>query len=359
MEPAMSESVSAPVADAPAADAPGPISPAPNTQPAISISDAARMLRGARTPAQAAADAAEPAAEQPPAAEPPKRGVDAMAKALGLKTAEAAPDSTEGAEPPQPAADGFELDGRRWTPDSLREQIRLAEDYTRKTQAVAEQARQVQAAQQQLRQQQQALDQFLPLIQPQVTQLQAMLADAPMPPPELRANDPAAYWDAFARHQDAIVAHQRFFAMQQQQDAARAQAQAQMVAEGTAVLAQKYPDVWGDPAARREAQDTLVTWARGIGFKDAELQSLANPLYVEVMMKAAAWDNMQAGVVTAAPTPTVRAAPARGAAPPPRPAEEIQAAQARFEAKPDWRNGAALLSAQQSASRRGNGHSSW
>ena len=356
----MSESVSAPVADAPAADAPGPISPAPYSQEPISISDAARMLRNARTPAQAAAEAAAPAEAQP-AAEPPKRGVDAMAKALGLKTAEAAADAPEGeaAEPAQPPADGFELDGRRWTPDSLREQIRLAEDYTRKTQAVAEQARAVQAAQQQLRQQQQALDQFLPLIQPQVTQLQAMLADAPMPPPELRAQDPAAYWDAFARHQDAIVAHQRFFAMQQQQEAARNQAQAQAVAEGTAILAQKYPDVWGDPAARREAQDALVTWARGQGFNDAELQSLSNPRYVETMMKAAAWDNMQAGVRTAAPTPTVRAAPARGAAPPPRPAEEIRAAQARFEAKPDWRNGAALLSAQQSASRRGNGHSNW
>ena len=42
-----------------------------------------------------------------------------------------------------------------------------------------------------------------------------------------------------------------------------------------------------------------------------------------------------------------------------RSAYGVASAAEAFQAKPNWQNGAALLSAQQSASRRGNGHSNW
>jgi hypothetical protein len=368
----MSETTSAPVAPASAPDAAVDISPAPATQPRLSIADAMQKLRGQPTTegVKTGADSATldrprdeqgrfaradgTAETQEPAARP-RSGVAAMEEALGLKPADTPP---EAPGEPTEAAHGYELDGRTWSPDALREQIRLASDYTQKTQEVARARDALQAQFQQVQQQQQAIDQFLPLIQPEVARLQAMMADAPMPDPALRQVDPAAYWDQFARHQDAIGAHQRFFGMLQQQQAARDQQLARAVEEANTVLAAKY-SFWADPQQRGEVQSALVQWARANGFEDHELRGLSNPRYLEVMMKAMAHDANAGKVRTTAPEATVRAAPRMGTAPPPRPAEAVASAAEAFQAKPSWQNGAALLSAQQSAARRGNGHSNW
>src|SRR5215472_11603420 len=357
---------------APAADAPAEISPAPASQPRLSIADAMAKLRG-QPEGQPPAESTQPASERPrdeqgrftraegtePADGRPqgrRSGVEAMEEALGLRPGDAPQEPSS--EPTAAPAGAYELDGRQWSPDALREQIRLAADYTHKTQEVARQREALQAQSQQVQQQQQAIDQFLPLIQPQVTQLQAMLADAPMPDAALRATDPAAYWDQFARHQDAIAAHHRFFGMLQQQQAARDQQQQRAVDDDNAKLAAKY-SFWADPQQRGEVQTALVSWARDLGFQDHELRGLSNPLYLEVMMKAMAHDASAGKVRTAAPEATVRAAPRMGQAPPPRPAEAVAAAHQAFEAKPNWQNGAALLTAQQAAGRRGNGHTNW
>ena len=367
----MSETTTAPAPVAsPNADSPADISPAPATQPRLSIADAMQKLRGqpegqpqATQPADARprdeqgrfARADGTADPQAPAAGR-RSGVEAMEEALGIKPGDA---PAEAPGEPTEAARGYELDGKQWSPDALREQIRLASDYTVKTQEVARAREALQAQFQQVQQQQQAIDQFLPLIQPEVARLQAMLADAPMPDATLRATDPAAYWDQFARHQDAIQAHQRFFGMLQQQQAARDQQLTRAVEDANAKLAAKY-SFWADPQQRGEVQTALVSWARNQGFQDHELRGLSNPLYLEVMMKAMAHDASAGKVRTTAPEAAVRAAPRMGNAPPPRPAEAVAAAHEAFQAKPNWQNGAALLSAQQGASRnRGNGHSNW
>ena len=364
----MSETTSAPVADAPAE-----ISPAPASQKPLSIADAMAKLRGQPEGQTAPPESTQPAAERPrdeqgrftraegtePADGRPqgrRSGVEAMEEALGLRPGDAPQEPSS--EPTAAPAGAYELDGRQWSPDALREQIRLAADYTHKTQDVARQREALQAQQLQVQQQQQAIDQFLPLIQPEVTKLQAMLADAPMPDAALRATDPHAYWDAFARHQDAIAAHQRFFGMLQQQQAARDQQLARAVDDANAKLAAKY-SFWADPQQRGEVQTALVSWARDLGFQDHELRGLSNPLYLEVMMKAMAHDASAGKVRTAAPEATVRAAPRMGQAPPPRPTEALAAAQQAFEAKSSRQNGAALLTAQQAAGRRGNGHTNW
>ena len=129
----MSESVSADVGVS--VDAPAPVSPAPNTQPSISLSDAARMLRSARPAPQPAAEAApsapvaqEPAPEAPTEAPKRQTGVEAMERALGLKPAEAAPEGVEEAsQEPSPA--GFEFEGRRFSEAELRRELNLAKDY--------------------------------------------------------------------------------------------------------------------------------------------------------------------------------------------------------------------------------------
>lgn len=355
----MSESVGSVVADAPAADAPAPISPAPATQERLTISDAARMLRGARQAPQQATVPSQQATEHdgtvtapaaPAEAKKGPDGVEAMTRALGLKPEPAETSDDADATAPDATA-GLDLDGKRWSHDQLREQIRLATDYTRKTQEVAQQR-------QEIEQQRAALAQFMPLIQPELERMQQQVAQVAYPDPALRHTDPAAYWDQVARFQDAQVNQARLIQMQQMQMQARDAALAQQVEEGNRTLAQKY-SFWADPAQRQQVQNWVTEWALNQGgYTRDELRGLSNPKHLETLMKAASFDAHIANTRTSAPQPTVRRAP-MGSAPPPRPAEVVQSAQAAFEAKPNWQNGAALLTAQNQARTRGNGHSTW
>lgn len=350
----MSESVGGVTADAPTA-APVPVSPPASSQPALTISDAARMLRSARpAPQQAAAPPEAPAAQEPPAAPAeaaPKRasGVEAMERALGIT-----PDGAETGEEPaaEPAADAIEFDGRRWSHDELRKELSMAQDYTHKTQEIARQRQELQS-------QQAMLAQVAALYQPQIEQLAQQFQQVAFPDPALRHTDPASYWDQFARAQEAQVGQQRLMQMQAMQEQARHAALAQQVEQGNKVLSEKY-EQWRDPATRRVLQDGISEWALQNGYTREMLAGLANPIYLETLMKAWAFDSQMSKTRTSAPQPQVRSAPPRGSAPPPRPAEQVAAAAEAFNAKPSWQNGAALLTAQQTATRRsGNGHSNW
>ena len=351
----MSETTSAPVAGGDGASAPPSAPetrPAPDTQPEISISDAARMLRAQRRAAQQQAQGEAPAGighnsgEAPPpapAAPPEARpsGVAALEAALGLDPSNppSAPADAPVAAPPAE----IELEGRRWTHEQLRSALSMAQDYTQKTQALAEQARQLQM-------QQQAFAAVLPHIAPELEALQRRMADAPRPDPALRQTDPATYWDQVANWQDAQMEQQRIQALQAMQQQARDAAMAQAVAQANQVLAQKYP-FWGDPQQRREIQTDLVAWARTQGYTDQELDSLTNPRYLETLMKARFYDKHFASVATRAPTPSVQAAPQRGAAPPPAPTARLNQANEAFQAKPNIANAGALIAAR----RAGNG----
>ena len=156
-----------------------------------------------------------------------------------------------------------------------------------------------------------------------------------------------------------LAEQQRFSQMQMLQAQARDQALARAVEDGNAELAKKY-SFWADPQQRQEVQTAIVEWALNNGYSKDELRGLSSPKYLETMMKASAYDRMIAGSRTTAPNLTVRTAPPRGAAPPPRPVEQVQSAQQEFDNKPTWQNGAALLTAQRNAaSNRGNGHTNW
>jgi hypothetical protein len=356
----MSESV-APAADV-SADAPAPISPAPNTQEAISISDAARMLRSARPPrqpeAQPPASAAPPArepqaAEESPAEAPQKRasGVEAMERALGLKPAEEGSEAAPEAETGTPA---FEFEGRRLSEAELRRELNLAKDYTFKTQQLAQQQRELQDAHA-------LLAQFLPTIQPEIQRMQQQFQQTQPPDPMLKQTDPQAYANQMNAFYESWAHNQRYEQMRQMQNQARDAAIAKAVEDGNRYLAEKYA-FWSDPQQRQEVQQHLRRWAtQDAGYSDAELDGLTNPRYLETLMKAMAYDaQMKSMPRTAAPSPVVRAAPPRGSAPPPRPVEQVSAAAEAFANKPSWQNGAALLTAQQTAARRsGNGHTNW
>jgi hypothetical protein len=355
----MSESVSAPAADV-SADAPAPVSPAPNTQPAISISDAARMLRSAR-PVPPAPEPAPPlsreapVAEETPAEAAPKRasGVEAMQRALGLKPAEEGSEAAPEGETGAPAT-SFEFDGRRLSEAELRRELNLAKDYTFKTQQLAQQQREVQEAHA-------MLAQFLPTIGPEIQRMQQQFQQTQPPDPMLKHSNPEAYANQMNAFYESWAHNQRYVQMQQMQNQARDAAIAKAVDEGNRYLAEKY-SFWGDPQQRGEVQQHIRRWAtQDMGYSDAELNNLTNPKYLETLMLAMAYsEQMKSMPRTQAPQPAVRAAPPRGSAPPPRPAAQVASAAAAFEAKPSWQNGAALLTAQQGAARRsGNGHTNW
>lgn len=362
----MSESTGASAPATPAADVSdaGMVNePAPSSRPEISISDAARLLRRARaSQSEQRSETIQNRGEAPGVsretsqADAPStgRGLAAMERALGVpggtEGEQTAPDSAPSAPAEGPMRDSFEIDGRRYDAAELRSLVAAGHDYTRKTQQLAEQMRQVEG-------QQQALAQFLPHIQPEVQRLQQQLSEAPRPDPALRQQDPAQYWEQFARWQDAMAEQQRFQQISTLQQQARDAAMQQAVDEGNAELAKKYP-FWADPTQRTEIQQEIVRWAldKG-GYTRDELRGLTNARYLETMLKAAQFDKWVAGSRTQAPQSRMRTASPMGAAPPPPPAQHVAKAMEAFEARPSIRSGAALLGARRSNS--GNGHSNW
>ena len=369
----MSESTGAP-AGAPAPAAPAESSPAPIAQTPISVSDAARIMAQRSREAAGAAAAPTPvdtarrpsanemraapanpsAAPAPPApvqqAPPAPAGLAAMEAALGLPGGGpppgASPESTP--SPPSDPMGGVEIDGRRYTTAELREQVLKAADYTRKTQELAAQRQTFEQQAAQVRAQQQALATVLPLIQPELARL-AETVQQPVARPDLALleTNPQQYLREQAAFEHAVAEQQRLASLNGVQAEAQARALEQQVAAGNEQLSRELP-FWGDPQQRLAVQQQIVEWAttKG-GYSRDELRGLASPHHLKAMMKAALFDRWVDSAKSAAPRETV--AVARGMAPPPAPSERVQAATAAFEAKADFRTGAALLAARRAA----------
>jgi hypothetical protein len=255
-----------------------------------------------------------------------------MARALGL--ADGMPGS-EAASEHAPEPIGLDIDGRRITPDEMRRALSVAQDYTRKTQALAE-------AQRQFQEQQAALATVLPYIQPELARLQAQITGVPRPDPRLIETNQAEYLHQHAAWQAAQEEQGRLGQLQTLQQQAAQRALSEQVARSNEELARQFPD-WADPQKRSDWQQKIAEWAMDrAGFQRQELANLADHRQLTTMMKAMMWDRMMAGARTQAP---VRAAPARGTTPPPAPTEQLSSAEQAFDAKPNFRNAAALLNA--------------
>jgi hypothetical protein len=358
--PAATPAAAQPATPAPASPANVVNAPAPASQDAISLSDAGRLLaRRRQEAAREAQGQAQPAARGAPQATPtapatpaestpaePADSYDTIARALGLPEGgqPAAPDGTQPA-PEAPVA-GLEIDGQRYSQQQLRQAVLQAADYTRKTQELAHQR-------QQLQQQAEALATVLPHIQPELAKLGQQLQGAAPPDPSLIDTDPQGYLKQFAAYQAAAAEQQRLGTLTQLQQQAYERAMTQQVEAGNKVLAEKY-DFWRDDAMRTTVQRDIAKWAQSKGgYTHQELMGLADPRHVESMMKAMMWDRMVDGTKTNAPQ-RPQTARIRGTAPPPAPAAAVQAAEQAFEAAPNTRNAAALLSARRSAA-NGNG----
>jgi hypothetical protein len=342
----MSESTSAPP-PAPAAPAPSDGgSPPANTQPQISISEAARLLsrqrRGSEAPSAperkpSAVEAARAAPQaEPPAPKPEPSPLSAMEKALGVPgtaPADAAPAVSDMA-----LGDGVEIEGQRLkTLAEVRDFARRkSADYTTKTQELSQQRQALEA-------QQRALAEVLPYIQPELQRLQEIVQrQATRPDPALLDTDPNQYNRERAAYEMAVEEQNRLAGLTTLQQQAQQRAMEQAVNAANEQLAAKY-SFWADPVERQAAQQQIVEWAttRG-GFSRDELRGLHSPHHLEVMLKASLFDKWVESAKTAAPK---QIAPVRGQAPPPAPSERVAVAEEAFGRKPDFRTAAALLSA--------------
>ena len=370
----MSETSAPAPAPAGSGDA-GSAAPPPASQPSISISEAGRLLRQQRRANGEGEPAAPPAPERRPSANeaiqqakdaatkpadgaapgPATKaapgGLSAMERALGVPGV-APPDGAAPTPAPTPAngaaIPAIEIEGQQLkTLDELREfALRKSADYTQKTQELAQQRQAVAA-------QQQALATVLPYIQPELQRLAEQLQRAEqsqMPDPALAHTDPTAYVQQRAAYDAAVAEQQRLGNLTVLQQQAHQRAMEQQVAQANEQLAAEFP-FWADPVERRDAQEKIKDWAltKG-GFTMKELEGLADARYLKAMMKARAYDHWVEGARTTAPAPQLQAPP-RGSPPPTPPTARVQDAQQRFEAKPDFRSGAALLGAMRAAKR--------
>jgi len=351
----------------------GAVSPPANDAPAITISDAARLLSRQRrsapaqggdgasgveaaggavvdpagrkpSPNEAAAAKAAPAAPPAPVATPPAdTGLSAMEKALGVPAETSATPAAPAFDNATPLPAPIVIEGRqlRTIGDIQKFAQDKSADYTTKSQELAEGRKHLEG-------QMAAFAQVLPLIQPELARLAQIVQEAPpRPDPALLEADPNRYhreraaWEA---HQEEA---QRLGSLTQVQQQAQARAMEQAVASANEILAKELP-FWSDPAQRLEAQQQIVSWAldKG-GFSRDELRGLTSAHHLKTMMKAAMWDKFAAGAKTTAPQQ--QAAPVRGTPPPPALSERITQATESFQAKADVRSATALLAARRAA----------
>ena len=344
-----------PATPAPAVNEAGLVNaPAPASQEAISLSDAGRMLAAKRrqdaatarlnpspAPAGPPGQLTAPVESKPAAAAAPTDSYDTIAKALGLEQGAAPAAPIDGAPAAETPTDGvYTIDGHRVTAAQIRTAMGQAADYTRKTQELAQQR-------QQLQQQAEALATVLPHIQPELAKLGQQLQGAAPPDPRLIDSDPQGYLRQFAAYQAATAEQQRLGTLTQLQQQAYERSMSQQVEAGNKMLSEKY-EFWRDDAQRSTVQRDIARWAESKGgYTRQELQGLSDPRHVESMMKAMMWDRMVEGAKTRAPQP-VQTAQVRGVRPPPAPAAQVTAMEQAFDAAPNARNAAALLSARRS-----------
>jgi len=354
----MSESItSAPPSGAPASTPSGAegasAPPASGLGPGISVSDAARMLAQQRRQPQAGASsgalnvsapntpvsASNVSAPNVPVAPAPTDAAASIREALGLGPPLAeVPQSA----PAQPAAGmpGMEIGGRYYDAEAIRRGFMAQADYTTKTQELAQQRRAVE-------QQQQALATVLPYIQPEIEAVRQRLEGVGRPDPALIETNPQEFLRQRDRWEASQLEQQRLAGLTQMQSEAAQRVFQQRVEDGHRALVAEFKE-WGDEATRTAWQTRLAEWGEANGYSRAEMRQLVDPRQVKLMMKAMVLDSMQAGTLTRSPATPTAFAP-RGAPPPAAPAAAVQRASDAFEARPDWRTGAALLAARRGA----------
>jgi hypothetical protein len=211
---------------------------------------------------------------------------------------QAAEQTTEAVEATetQPALEEVEWEGAKYQlPPQLKSALMRQQDYTQKTQAVAERERMV-ALHQQRQQIEGAFQQSVSQEQIQLHQLEAAIKQYE------NVNWQQLDTDTLVRtkHQLDSIRDQRD-QVKQALDGKRQQFEAQVqdltrqaLAKANEVLQRAIPK-WGP-----EVQRDLMSYGQNEGFTDVELGSIRDPRLIKTMWKAQQWDKLQAGKTVAA-----------------------------------------------------------
>ena len=190
-----------------------------------------------------------------------------------------------------------EYEGKLYeVPNELKEALLRQNDYTQKTQQVAEQRKAFEVGISQIKQAQEQYE-FVTNIQPDILKAQQLEATAEQYHQYLRDNvdslSPTEIEKIRLGIDDARTERDNLVKSleQRQQEFQQAQQQSfqEMLNKGTEVLRAKIP-TWGE-----ESQKQMHQYALDAGFTEAEISNVVDPRQVEVLWKASQYDNLMAG----------------------------------------------------------------
>lgn len=174
--------------------------------------------------------------------------------------------------------------------DELPNLIMMRSDYSRKTQALAEERKSFQDEVLKVKEERDTYSQLLPAL---TQQIQAYMPK--MPDPSLIDSDPAAYLKAERQYQFEM---ERLQAAAAEMDRVQSQKQKEAIAEMQARVSQAFerlPDYvpeWKDKAVFERDRSKLREYGNKLGYSDDELNQAYDPRAVAALYKAMKYDEL-------------------------------------------------------------------
>jgi hypothetical protein len=208
---------------------------------------------------------------------------------------EAGPDDDEDAEgeEPEPPVYTIKVNGEEIavTLEELQKGYSRTQDYTRKTQQLAEMRKAAEAESESIRAERAQYSRVLDAMRQQMENA----APAQIDWDRLRQEDPIEFAARWAENQQkqqrlqAIQAEQARMAEIQQRE--QLQQVSQVVAREREILTEAIPE-WGDPAVAKREKAELVTFGKKLGFEAQELAEITDHRAVVALRKAYLYDKM-------------------------------------------------------------------
>jgi hypothetical protein len=252
---------------------------------------------------------------------------------------------TEGGTPDAaPTTGGVELEVagqiRMFTHAELRDAVMKSRGFTQKTQELANLTRQV-------NEQYAAIQQILPIMVPelqrQVKALETSLGDEPDWGALEAAGDPKEYQRQDAAWKRLQAERARLARLEATQQQETAEQERRRLSDGHRELVRVIPG-WGDARTRESMQREIATYARGLGYSNAELNGIFEPRHVITLLHATVARRLFETMNTRGVVPLNVG---RGGAPTEQRRQPggTPDAEAAFAARPSVRNAAAVLAA--------------
>lgn len=205
-------------------------------------------------------------------------------------------DANEEAESEEPEERIFtvKLDGKdvQFTESELQNSVLRHADYTRKTQALAEERKAYQAEDARVKEERAQYAQLLPVL---AQQIQAAL---PQPPdPKLRENDPISYMLAKDEYEEKMgrlqAANAEMQRLQQVQREEQEQQLKQVVSQSFSKMLELIPE-WKDQKVYEKDRNDLRRYLNSSGYSDEEINQAYDPRAIAMARKAMKLDQLNA-----------------------------------------------------------------